>query len=448
MTGLRFAAQFDRITSRYELGIARKRADLEMLKSEAALLQAGDYKRKATEAEQQLSDQVTERLRELSGGAAQASSAAYIPQGISLPEQRPATGKKKQARFSTFENGFLADKSREGGYSGQTVAQVHATFRLWVELMGDRPVDEYTGGDAGRFRDLLLRMPASHGKGGRINAAEAIRLADHKATFDQVPVVRLATKTAKRHFSAMSQMWKWLQPREHVEKNIFSGFVFAGTGGGKSKRDDWSEADLVKLLRSAPFGLEAGQDAPERWLPLIGMYSGLRLEEIARLRPEDIVDIEGILTFKIQEQPGWSPKTAAGERVVPVHPALLDLGVMGLVSRRHAEGTNRLFPDLRPTGPDGKLSAEFSRQFGKRKTALGVGPKTTFHSLRHSVRTILGNTDIKDSWIDAVMGHEGGEKSVGISVYLKRIGITNLATVVAAIRYPDAVTMAVRSDRA
>jgi hypothetical protein len=67
-----------------------------------------------------------------------------------------------------------------------------------------------------------------------------------------------------------------------------------------------------------------------------------------------------------------------------------------------------------------------------------------FHSFRHSVRTILGNTDIKDSWIDAVLEHEGGEQSVGIAVYLKRIGVENLKTLVGAISYPDDVMDAVR----
>jgi len=101
---------------------------------------------------------------------------------------------------------------------------------------------------------------------------------------------------------------------------------------------------------------------------------------------------------------------------------------------------------MKPTGPDGKLTAEFSRKFGKRKVALGISAKTVFHSFRHSVRTILGNTEIKDSWIDAVMGHEGGEKSVGVAVYLKRIGITNLKAVVDAIVYQPEITNAVRGS--
>src|SRR3546814_8983692 len=62
------------------------------------------------------------------------------------------------------------------------------------------------------------------------------------------PVARLSMRTTKRHFSTMSQYWKWLKPLGHVDNIIFSGFSFPGTKGGKKKRDDWSRADLNLFL--------------------------------------------------------------------------------------------------------------------------------------------------------------------------------------------------------
>jgi integrase len=148
----------------------------------------------------------------------------------------------------------------------------------------------------------------------------------------------------------------------------------------------------------------------------------------------------------IQEQElptPWSPKTEAGERAVPVHAALLDAGFMELVAAR--QGEERVVPGLVPQGPDGKLGSAFSRDFSRIKTRLGVSNRTVFHSFRHSVSTILRNQDatIREPWIDAVLGHDGdGAKSMGIAVYLKRIGVKNLASTVAAITYPPEVQQA------
>ena len=75
----------------------------------------------------------------------------------------------------------------------------------------------------------------------------------------------------------------------------------------------------------------------------------------------------------IQAHPdGWSPKSEAGERIVPVHPVLQELAFLEVVGRRRAARDAWLWPELQPSGPNGKLSAEFSRHFGKLKTGLGI----------------------------------------------------------------------------
>src|SRR3546814_6367735 len=137
----------------------------------------------------------------------------------------------------------------------------------------------------------------------------------------------------------MSQYWKWLKPLGHVDNIIFSGFSFPGTKGGKKKRDDWSRADLNLFLESDWYTSRAS-DCAERWLPLIALYSGMRLEEIARLRPgRDIEKIAGIWCFRIQEHDDpepWSPKSEAGERIVPIHSRHIELGLLDLAKRRSA----------------------------------------------------------------------------------------------------------------
>src|SRR3546814_14926861 len=78
-------------------------------------------------------------------------------------------------------------------------------------------------------------------------------------------------RTTKRHFSTMSQYWKWLKPLGHVDNIIFSGFSFPGTKGGKKKRDDWSRADLNLFLESDWYTSRAS-DCADRWLHLIALY--------------------------------------------------------------------------------------------------------------------------------------------------------------------------------
>lgn len=347
------------------------------------------------------------------------------------------TEPKPSPRFSEKTEEFLEEKSRSTrdhrGYSSQTQAQTRATFRLWLELMEDRPVREYTGEDAAEFRKLILSLPASHGKGAKISAREAIA----KAEENGAPLMSM--KTAKRHFSTLRQYWTWLRPLGHVGENIFSGHPFPGTKSSKKKRNDWSVEDLQRLFWTRQWRSTAW-DSAWRWLPLIALHTGMRLEEICRLRPSvDIVELHDHMCFDIQEHeapwPRWDPKSEAGERLIPVHSFLLKLGFSDVVEKRRREKSNYLFPELSPSGPDGKLGFAFSREFSRFKANLGIDRMTVFHSFRHSFRTVLENTEFKDSWIDAVMGHEGEDRSEG-KTYAKRVNIDKLSQVVEAFESP------------
>ncbi|MBV8473168.1 MAG: hypothetical protein JO107_11365, partial [Hyphomicrobiales bacterium] len=119
-------------------------------------------------------------------------------------------------------------------YSAQTIAQTRATFRLFISVCGDRPVDDYKRTDAAEVRQTLRSLPASFGKGAANDPRQAIKAADEAdAEFERGPktgatvdgrekVPRLTAKTIKRHFSTLTQLWRHLETLGHIEKNIFT----------------------------------------------------------------------------------------------------------------------------------------------------------------------------------------------------------------------------------
>lgn len=354
---------------------------------------------------------------------------------------------KESPPFLENVKAFIAEKQRKADgidpWTNQTANQAAVTFRLWVEIVGLKPVREYTKADAGHFREMLLKLPSSHGKARNgMHALEAIKLNEGLGK----PTV--AMKTVKRHFSAMNQYWEWLNTLGHVDNTIFTGFKFPGAKSKKKNRDDWTAEDLARLFTSDWYAPDADREGECFWFPLIALFTGMRIEEIARLRAvEDIQVKDDLPCFILQPHPdGWHPKTEAGERVVPIHAKLIELGLMRLVEKRRKAGDYRLFPKLKPQGPDQKLSAALSTLFSKHKIALGVARKTCFHSFRHTVRTILTNTgaELRDAWIDAVMGHAADEKgSEGVRTYTKRIYPKWLKKVVDAIE-PEVDLTAIR----
>ncbi|MGO4561684.1 site-specific integrase [Rhizobiales bacterium 3FA27D7] len=310
--------------------------------------------------------------------------------------------------------------------------QYAVAVKLFTEIIGNSYAGRIERENAASFRVQLLRLPATLGKGRPVHALKAIEQAD------RADVPRMTMKTVKRHVTAMNRYWDWLQHAGHLDAeqaSPFKGHSFPGTKSRKSNRDDWSAEDLKRLLSSADYRMAPGASALH-WLPLISLHSGMRLEEICRLRPaHDIGTENGVSCFLIQPHPdGWDPKSEAGERKVPIHSWLVRHGLLDLVARRRADGSERLFPDLR-AGTDGKQGAEFSRSFSRLKTGIGIGPKTVFHSFRHTFRTVLESSDFRDRHIDAVMGHEGDGRSEG-RTYAKRVLVGKLREVVEGFESP------------
>ena len=110
------------------------------------------------------------------------------------------------------------------------------------------------------------------------------------------------------------------------------------------KREAFTQDELKALFGDMGKYVQAAEGVSSRfWAPLIALYSGMRLEEICQLHLSDIVKMDGVLCFSINEESGGSGyvkhvKSSAGIRKVPVHPHLWDeLGLEKFVASRWAK---------------------------------------------------------------------------------------------------------------
>jgi len=208
------------------------------------------------------------------------------------------------------------------------------------------------------------------------------------------------------------------------------------------ERVPWSDDQLVALF-SAPIwrgrhGTYRTQPGPINaqdswwWWPIIGLFTGARLGEIAQLRPEDIAEEGGIPFFDIGKSGGRKVKTAAGVRRVPLHRTLIELGLIEHRDRMKEEGRKTLWPDMPPARYDDQQGGQFTRNFGAMVRKLGIaGP--TFHSFRHVVTTKLQNLGTPERTIAAILGHKLGGMG---SRYGDRFQLDVLAEAINRLSYP------------
>ena len=345
-------------------------------------------------------------------------------------EEKPVAVKASSPRLSVMAEKFIySDTSK----SADTLKATRKTIDLFIEAFGDKPVRQITGTMAGEFFDLLSSLPATHGKGKTVLPLRMVIAQAQEQGQETV-----SGKTVKNHFSRLSSLWSHLVQRDLVDKNPWAGWDFNVTK--KVVRRGWTDNELALLAHSNWSGTAVSSHT---WTGIItiGMFTGMRLGEICNLRRQDVEVIDTIPCFHVRPHPedNWSPKTAAGTRIIPIHSSLLRMEGLNLLEDSYEK---YLFPDL-TVSASGERGDNFARSFSKHKKRLGLPDAVTFHSFRHTVSTKLRNQEahIRELWIDTVLGHEASHKSQGTMNYTSGIEVANLKQVIEALSYPPECIM-------
>jgi len=247
--------------------------------------------------------------------------------------------------------------------------------------------------DKCRFLNLLLSSTGANTFIGDITKRFAIEYVRNV-----IATSNLSYKSNEKHLFTLSSFFRWCCRSGLINSNPFHDTVFLlGKKSITVTKKPYSQEQLKLLLSSLP--------GPLSDLSFIALYSGLRIEEICRLKIQDVN--EG---FEIKQG-----KNQNSIRVVPIHSALTDL-----VNRLKATSSDGyLISNLTPAGRSNKRSHNISKQFGRYKTKLGFTKEHDFHSLRRTFATTLENAGVPESTISQLMGH----KKQSISLYLYSGGL-------------------------
>ncbi|MEV9383874.1 site-specific integrase [Klebsiella variicola] len=234
-----------------------------------------------------------------------------------------------------------------------------------------------------------------------------------------------APQTIQNYISALAQIWDLARNRYHdaPQDNPWRGHGLEAKSS-KVSYEVFTHAELAKVF--------AAMDGDEEMqaVTLIGMYSGMRLNEICSLLVGNIRKIEGVLCFEVTEG-----KTKSAARIIPVHSRIIDL-VESLLQKPY---NGFLFYRASIIDrADGKRSTWHTQRFTRAKRqALGeVGTeRKVFHSLRHEVAQQLDRNQVPEDRIALLMGHERG-KTEAFKTYSKHAASPKeLSCYVEMVRY-------------
>lgn len=309
--------------------------------------------------------------------------------------------------LAELSSNYLQSK-QEAGLPSKTINGYKDSHKLMLEILGNKPIDEINHADGRKMVDVLKQLPANRSKSyPTLSIKELLQLKNVKP---------LSHKTILKHIERVSALFNWAITQGYTQENVFRGKV-EPIRKTEMVEKHFTEQEMDLILGDRLKSESLQQNKPERyWVTMLAAYSRARLNEICQLDVADIEQQDGIWAMKLEaNDKDKSIKTSAGNRIVPLHPKLLELGFLDYVSQIRQSKQSKLFPQLKWM-PSTGFGTKISRWFARYLRRLGIKQKgKNFHSFRHTVVNKLTTAQVYEPFIRELVGHSHG--SITMDVY-------------------------------
>jgi integrase len=357
--------------------------------------------------------------------------------------------KHKSTPVSEMLDAYHSDKMAV--WAPATFEQSKRMCALFVELMGNPVMSKINQEMIKAYRLILQRVPLDLHRVRRKHPDVALSNLIELAAKDGVE--SMSMQRADRYVAKIGEAFVWGVKAKYLKENPADGVASSVKDMHKKKRAQDSRHafndELLALIFSQPwFELGRGQQTKRGvyyhfqpfyyWMPLIALYAGARLNEIAQLHLKDIVqsdsgvwyldfNLEGEGKMDIDEgdddnsDDGKRLKTVNAVRIVALHPELIRLGLPGYAQALRDAGYSRLFPELSrdEIKGHGKYAGQwFNERFLGKGLKVPRNGTLTFHSFRHTFINACERLEMRERVRNEISGHSRG-KGVGDLVYIK-----------------------------
>lgn len=313
---------------------------------------------------------------------------------------------RKSKLLSRLIQQYADDKIADSSWSDGTARTNQQGLDILLFILGDRSYASIDRTAAKGVRESLKKYPVNKNKRKEFNG---LSMQDIK----QLNVEdTISVRSINKYLTIYSSLFKWARLEGLVEQNPFDGISVKDTEHASEKRYPFDQEDLSKIFGSRIYTHQEYDKNFKYWIPLIALYSGARRGEIAQLEVNDVLTVGDIPVFDFNisstsDKHQKKIKNGQSIRQVPIHPKLLELGILDFVNKQKSSGEARLFPELTWNDKDGYGRMVSDWFIPKYLPSVGVDTsKKKFHSFRSTLANALEDAGAPDEIIQQLAGHK------------------------------------------
>ena len=296
---------------------------------------------------------------------------------------------------------YIDDPTRS--WAATTREAYETSRKLAISIIGKSvPIKAISRAHCRDLLEVLRFLPANASKlFPKLSPREA---AAHAKLHGNINIISAAN--ANSLISNISSFLNWAVNEELLTRNPARGLRLPDPVNKRDKRLPFDREQLHAIFNAPIYRgcvngergyNQVGNERPRNaryWVPLIALFTGARLGEICQLDTTDIRSVDGVDCIVLCQQSCVGStdkrlKTSASDRLIPIHPTLIEFGLVHFAEAKRKAGRTKLFDDIE-TGSTGSRSVAFSKWFTQFLRACGAQrSRTSFHSFRHNFRDEL-----------------------------------------------------------
>lgn len=350
----------------------------------------------------------------------------------------PAPTGGKQRTVQEMLDGYQADNRDRQATSTRKAA--NAPSRILLEYFGpDRAVATITRDEGRAFFDIVKGLPTNYTKRKELRG---LSLVECRTKGQELGLPTLLAKTVNdTYMTFIGGAFRWAVREGWITLNPVDGLNVVDEVAAEEKRDPFTVDQLNALFRSGPWSgpKEDREIDPLRyWGPLVALFQGMRRGEIAQLHVADVEELDGQPVIHVRPSAdGKRVKSAAGRRVLPVHPELVKLGFLSYVDRQRTAGHKQLFPNEVPN-KNGQWGDPLSKWFSRHVKTLGFeGARLGMHSFRHNFEDALRAAGLHGTPIGQELAGRAKTDRVSGAYGSGRYPVATLKEAMESVGYPE-----------
>ena len=335
--------------------------------------------------------------------------------------------------LSDMIRSYSEEQVQAGNWSAKTAQENNAIFALLVRIVGDIPCTELSYPILRQYKTTLIKLPANLNKSPAYRGKAIAEIMDMGCS-------PMAVANMNKNLSRVSSLLRWSVKNGFIQVNYAEGLQIKRTTRADEDRSPYSDEQLRKVFSHRLYTHREYKYPWQYWIPLLGLYTGARLNELCQLYVGDVRKVDGIWVISINaDTPDKKLKTCSAARCIPLHSKLLSLGLLDYIESQKVTCNGRVFPELQLSRDGyGRKVSKWYANFRKKLILTDDDSKEPdFHSFRHNVSMSLRRGNGRQGYsldeIGEVLGHVS---SIVTARYTKRLTMPQLQAIIETIDYP------------